>query len=262
MRAIVLALAIFFSAGALNAAEPVPFEALYNVTAKNWKMPGEIESYSGSQIVRLEKTCTDWRLVSQFRLSAASAEGGEIDFNNDLSGTESLDGTRYSFRSDSRLGGRQIMHLAGQATRTAAGQPGRIQFSAPQTRTTSLPPDALFPIAAFVWTARQWESGQKTANYVQFDGTTPEPVRVFELLTGSPGKPTPMPDGDTKLLESKAWRTTGSFHAYAGNDSRPLTTITQTVLSNAIATELSVDIGIADVTLQLRRIRALPEPKC
>ena len=261
MRAIVPALVFALSVSTANAAEPVPFEAIYEVSAKNWKMAGEIENVSGAQIVRLEKTCTDWMLVAQFRLDAA-AEGRDIDFDTDLSGTESLDGTRYRFRSEMRMRGQKITLLAGQASRAVAGQPDRIQFNEPQERTTSLPHDALFPVAAFVWTARQWERGQQTANYVLFDGTTPEPVRVFELLTGTPGKPNPMPEGDTKLLETKAWRTTGSFHSYTGNESEPLTTLTQTVLSNGIATELSLDIGIADVTLQLRRIRALPEPKC
>jgi hypothetical protein len=125
-----------------------------------------------------------------------------------------------------------------------------------------LPHDALFPVAAFSWTAQQWERGQKTANYVLFDGTIPEPVRVFELLTGPAGKLDPLPDGDIKLLAGKGWRTSGSFHKYNGQESEPLTTLTQSVLANGVATELAIDIGIADVALTLRRLRALPEPKC
>ena len=38
-------------------------------------------------------------------------------------------------------------------------------------------------IAAFRWTASQWEKGAKKANYVTFDGTTEDPLSVFELLT-------------------------------------------------------------------------------
>ena len=244
-----------------HAATPVPFEAVYQIAVKNWKVPGEFENFAGSQIVRVDKTCTDWTLAAQFRLVAQAANGGGVDFSTDLSGTESLDGNRYRFRSETRMRDQTLTLLAGSAARAVSGQVGRITFSEPEQRTAVLPHDALFPVASFVWTARQWERGLKTANYVLFDGTTPEPVRVFELLTGMPAMPSPMPDGDIKLLDAKGWRTTGSFHKYAGQESAPLTTLTQTVLANGVATELSLDIGFADVTLQLRRIRALKEPR-
>jgi hypothetical protein len=258
--ALTLLLCVVTASG--HAATPVPFEAVYEIAIKNWKMPGEIENFAGSQIVRVDKTCTDWNLAAQFRLVAQSANGDDVDFGTDLSGTESLDGNRYRFRSETRMRNQTLTLLAGTASRPVGGQAGRITFSEPERRTVSLPHDALFPVASFVWTARQWERGQKTANYVLFDGTTPEPVRVFELVTGTPMRPSPMPEGDIKLLDANGWRTTGSFHAYSGQESAPLTTLTQTVLANGVATELSIDIGIADVTLQLRRIRALKEPRC
>ena len=263
MRALVLALALCGAALEARAAAPVAFEAVYEAAVTNWKLPGEVEDVTGSQIVRLEKTCTDWVLAAKFRLAASAPDGRAIDFDSSLSATEARDGNRYRFRSETRMRDQSLGVLAGQASRPTAGQPGRIQFTEPEARTVPLPHDALFPVASFFWTTALWEKGQKTASYVLFDGTTTEPVRVFELLTAMPGKPHPMPEGDIKLLDAKAWRTTGSFHSYAGNESsEPITTLTQTVLANGIATELALDIGIADVTLRLRRIRALAEPKC
>ena len=132
----------------------------------------------------------------------------------------------------------------------------------PEQKTSPLPPDTLFPIAAFRWTAGQWERGKRSTNYVLFDGTGPDPVRVFEILTGTVAMPDPLPEGDIQLLTGKAWRTSGSFHAYEGSGAEPLTTLIQNVLPNGVATELSLDIGFADVMLHLRRVRALIEPKC
>jgi hypothetical protein len=155
-----------------------------------------------------------------------------------------------------------VAQLAGTASRAGPGQAGHIALTQPEQKTVPLPPEALFPIASFRSTETQWEKGQKNANYVLFDGTTPEPVRVFEILTGTGAALDPMPEGDVKLLEGTTRRTNGSFHAYEGSETEPLTTLTQNVLPNGIATELSLDIGFAEVILHLRRIRALPEPSC
>jgi hypothetical protein len=262
MRRLLLAGVLCFAAIDAEAAQPIAFEAIYEASVQDWKLPGDIEAVTGTQIVRLEKTCTDWRMLAKFQLRATSREGRDLDFETDLSAIEALDGTRYRFNSETKMRGQSLMALEGQASRAAVGQAGRVQLTKPEAKTIPLPHDALFPVAAFVWTSRQWDRGQKTANYVLFDGTIPEPVRVFELLTGDAGKIEPAPEGDAKLLAGKGWRTSGSFHRYEGQESEPLTTLTQSVLANGIATELALDIGIADVALKLRRVRALSEPKC
>jgi len=245
----------------VHAAQLVPYEGYYEATAENWKIPGEVDQVSGSHIVRFEKTCTDWRFAAKLALRA-NASDRDVNFETDLSGTESLDGVRYSFRSETRLQGQTVMLLEGQASHAEGGKTGRIRFTQPEAKTLTLPHEALFPVAAFLWTAQQWERGQKTANYVLFDGVSPEPVRVFELLTGPAAKLDAPPDGDVKLLGGPGWRTSGSFHRYSGQDSEPLSTLTQNVLANGVATHASLDIGIADVTLTLRHLRALPAPKC
>ena len=256
------AIAFCCVATGVSAAEPISYEAFYELSVKDWKLPGEVLDVSGSQIVRAERDCTDWKLIGAFRLDAKATQGSGVQFETDVEGIEAINGTRLRFRSTTKANGAIVAQIAGTATRPAAGQPGRIVFTQPEPKTLPLPPEALFPIAAFRWTSAQWEKGQKNANYVLFDGTTPDPVRVFEILTDRVAAPTPMPDGDVKLLDGKAWRTSGSFHAYDGNSAEPLTTLIQNVMPNGVATELSLDIGFADVVLTLRRIRALPEPPC
>jgi hypothetical protein len=262
MRRLLLAACVGLCTVSAEAAQPVPFEGFYEASVQTWKLPGDVDDVSGLQIVRIEKTCTAWRLAAHFNLRATSADGHEIAFETKLSGTESLDGTRYQFRSENLLGGQLVELLEGEASRPAVGKSGVVQFTKPEARTSPLPRDAVFPVASFLWSTQQWERGQKTANYVLFDGTTADPVRVFELLIGPAAKLDPPPEGDTWLLVGTGWRSTGSFHRYSGQESEPLSTITQSVLANGVTTDLSLDVGIADVALKLRRLRALPEPKC
>ena len=258
--ALTLVLLYVASAPALGA-EAKPYEAAYDVTVNDWKLPCEIVHSTGTQIVRIEKTCTDWNVASHFELGA-EAGGRNMNFVTTLTATEAINGTSYRFESNNTLNGQVIAQTAGTATRAVANGPGKIVLTKPEARTTALPPETLFPLAAFKWTESQWEKGEKKANYVTFDGTTEDPLRVFELLTSRVDLPNPPPEGDQLLLQGKAWRTNGSYFAYGGNEAEALSTLTQNVLANGIATQVTLDIGFANVTLNLRRVRALPEPKC
>jgi hypothetical protein len=117
MRRLLLAGILFFAAAGADAAQPVPFEALYQADVQNWKMPGDIDAVSGTQIVRLEKTCAEWRMTARFQLHAGSREGRSVDFETDLSSGEALDGTRYRFTSETKMRGQTLMALEGRAGR-------------------------------------------------------------------------------------------------------------------------------------------------
>lgn len=244
------------------AGQPVPHEAVYDLTVKNWKLPSEISNVNGSQIIRLERSCTDWTTVAAFHLAADTANGDDIDFETSFQGIEALDGTQLKFRNITKANGDVLEVLQGLASRPAVGQPGQIVVEEPTDTVLPLPADVLFPVAAFQKTAAQWERGERNLNYVLFDGTTPDIVRVFEFLTGTATVTTPIPEGDTALVAGTAWKSTGSLHAYDSAAAEPLTSLSQVVLPNGITTELSIDIGFADVVMHLRRIRALPQPAC
>ncbi|MAF47375.1 MAG: DUF1849 family protein [Rhodospirillales bacterium] len=259
--ALLAAIAIFCGGRAI-AASVQPHQAFYEISVREWKLPGAVADYSGTQILRLESTCAAWRLVGRFALSAAMQNGRRLSFETEISNTEAKDGTRLQFDHQTRMNGRPLGPIRGVASRSGPGAAGRIELSIPGNRTLQLPREARFPVASFLWTAAQVKKGARTMNYVLFDGSSPEPVRVFELLTGKPGKLEPPPKGDTGLLRRPGWRTVGSFHRYAGGGSKPLTTVTQNIYDNGIAGEITFDIGLAVVSLKLRAIRKLPEPAC
>ncbi|NQV56448.1 MAG: DUF1849 family protein [Rhodospirillales bacterium] len=268
----VLTVWLVFNPATLLAAEVQPHEAFYDITVTKWNLPGRVASYSGHQILRLESSCTDWRIVGRFELSATmerSAEGnggqsqnGRVKFESEISSTEAKDGNQFNFSQTTKMNGREMSRSAGTAGRATAGQAGIVVFEKPNPRRLTLPAEALFPVASFLFSAKRMEGGSRTANYILFDGSTPDPVRVFELATKQPLNSGPLPKGDTALLSGRGWRTVGSFHDYSGSRSEPLTTITQNIKSNGIATELTFDIGLAVVNLKLSAIRKLPGPHC
>lgn len=262
MRHIVLVLVLCSLPVGGIASEPHPHEALYDLSVRNWRLPSEITRVVGSQITRLTKSCTNWTSVAVFRIQAETSQGDAIDFETDYESIESFDGKRLQFRKITRANGEFIEQLLGVAQHSGAGEPGLITILEPRPDKLPLPPETLFPVGSFRHSTAQWEAGLRTINYTMFDGGTLDVSRVFEILLG---QVTPTPgsaEGDLALLDGQAWRSTISFYAYEEGSDEPLSTITQNLMPNGLAVEMSQDIGFADVVMNLRRVRALPAPDC
>ncbi len=255
------ALATTIAVGA-EAATVQPHEAIYDITVKEWRLPGAVTSYNGRQILRLESTCWAWRLTGRFAIRAQLPDGHNLQFESDISNSEAKDGSRLTFDHKTRMNGRGVAPIRGVASRPHPGAAGQVRLSVPKDQTVALPKDARFPVQSFLWTAQQIEQGKRTMNYVLFDGSGLEPMRVFELVTGTANAIKPLPNGDTELLGGRSWRTVGSFHRYTGNAAEPITTITQDIHDNGVGSAITFDIGLAVVQLKLRAIRKLPEPSC
>jgi hypothetical protein len=255
------ALAIAITGGA-EAATVQPHEAIYEITVKEWRLPGAVTSYNGTQILRLESTCRAWRLTGRFAITAQLRGGRNMQFESDISNSEAKDGTRLTFDHSTRMNGQDLAPIRGVASRPHPGAAGQVRLSVPKDQTLALPKEARFPVQSFLWTAQQIEQGKRTMNYVLFDGSGPEPMRVFELLTGTAIAIRPPPKGDAELLGGRSWRTVGSFHRYTGTAAEPITSITQDIHDNGIGSAITFDIGLAVVQLKLRAIRKLPEPTC
>ena len=262
MRYVVLFLVVCALPAAGNASQPIPHEALYDLSVRNWRMPNEITRVVGSQIMRLTRSCKDWTSVAVFRLEAETSDGNAIEFDTDFESIESFDGARLQFRKITRANGELIEQFLGVAAHSGGGEPGTITVLEPAPHTIPLPPETIFPIASFIHSTGQWEAGLRTLNYVTFDGSTPDVSRVFEILTGLV-TPTPgLAEGDLSLLDGKAWRSAVSYYTYEEGNDEPLTTLTQNVMPNGLAVEITLDIGFAEVVLNLRKVRALPQPSC
>ncbi len=262
MRYVVLFMVVCALPAPGYASQPIPHEALYDLSVRNWRMPNEITRVVGSQITRLTRSCKDWTSVAVFRLEAETASGDAIEFDTDFESIETFDGKRLQFRKITRANGELIEQFLGVAEQSGSGARGKITVLEPTPYTLPLPPETIFPVASFIHSTGQWEAGMRTLNYVWFDGTTPDVSRVFEILTNAV-TPTPnLAEGDLNLLDGMAWRSTMSFYTYEEGNDEPLTTLTQNVLPNGLAVEITLDIGFADVVLNLRRVRALPQPDC
>ena len=251
------------TAGDAAAADVVlqPHQAHYRLETTEVRMPGAGASFPGEFIVRLQKRCTDWVLLTQLTVGLEVANGQILEIQSIGAAEESLDGRNMTFESELRMNNEVIEALQGSAQLNADGS-GTVNITRPANQTLPLPKGTVFSVTAFHETVGKILAGEKIVNYILFDGSTPEPIRGTDVVVG-PAKPmeTP-PEGDAGLITGPGWQVVTSFYGLNDTDSQPLVTNTAHVHANGVTTRISLDIGLAVTEGTLTLVQALPEPAC
>lgn len=238
-----------------------PHQAHYRLETTEVRMPSATAALPGEFIVRLQKRCTDWVLLTQLSLGLEVSNGQILEIQSIGAAEESLDGRRMTFESELRMNNEVIEALKGTAELNEDGS-GTVDVTAPGPQTLPLPKGTIFSVSAFHETVKKILAGEKIVNYILFDGSTPEPIRGTDVVVG-PAKPmeTP-PKGDVDLIDGPGWQVVTSFYGLNDQDAQPLVTNTAHVYANGITTWISLDIGLAVTEGNLTSIQALPEPSC
>lgn len=246
---------------AATAAKLQPHQAHYQLETTEIRMPGATAALPGQFIVRLQKRCTGWVLLTQLSLGLEVQNGQILEIQSIGAAEESLDGKTLVFESELRMNDEIIEALKGTAARNADGS-GTVNITEPSPQSLPLPKGTIFSVSAFHDTVGKILAGEKIVNYILFDGSTPEPIRGTDVVVG-PAKPieTP-PEGDADLIGGPGWQVVTSFFGLNDTDSHPLVTNTAHVYANGITTQITLDIGLAVTEGNLTLLQALPEPAC
>ncbi len=252
------------AAGGAAAADVVlqPHQAHYRLETTEVRMPGAGASLPGEFIVRLQKRCTDWVLLTQLSVGLEVANGQILEIQSIGAAEESLDGRTMTFESELRMNDNVIEALQGSAQLNADGSGGTVTIAGPDAQTLPLPKGTVFSVTAFHETVGKILAGEKIVSYILFDGSTPEPIRGTDVVVG-PAKPMEtLPEGDTDLITGPGWQVVTSFYGLNDTDSQPLVTNTAHVHANGVTTRISLDIGLAVTEGTLTLVQSLPEPAC
>lgn len=252
---------VFINDRSAHAIELQPHQAHYQLDITELRMPGAVGGRPGEFIVRLQKRCTDWVLLTQLSMGLEMENGDLLEIASTGAAEESLDGREMSFHSELRMNDSVIEILDGTAVRSEDGS-GTVTLTAPSHTEIALPKGTQFPISAFQSTVTRLLAGEKIVDYVLFDGSTPEPIRGSDFVLGDARPLDVLPDGNADLIGGKSWQILTSFFALDSTDSRPLVSNTADVYINGITTRLSLDIGLAVTDGTLTLLQELPQPEC
>jgi len=266
MRAAFLALSVLvLLPNPLLAAGLAAHEALYELSVGRVKYGAATESGSGQFLLRVQRRCDGWLLVTRMDFDIVSAGGREIQMESSSSVEESLDGRSMRFTQESRINGEIVDELVGRAVLPPAdsGATGRVLFDKPEGVRLDLPPETMFPISATAWSIEEYRKGRKVVSYMIFDGGSADgPYVLSDVVTGDLQPLEELPQGDTALLAGIGWRVIASFFKFGAADAEPLFTQSGEIYENGVITKATLDLGVLEAEARLARLRALPAPSC
>jgi len=270
MRFVVLApfaLAFGIAAGlpspAAASEDLVPHEALYTLTLDQVKLGEEAQSGDGQFLLRVERKCTSWVLVSRLEFTLDFGGGRTLAIESSGNTEESLDGRSLRFTQEKRLNGQIVEAFKGRAALVEDGSEGLALFDVPPDLRLTLPPGTIFPVASAFHTVENYKKGMKFQSYLMFNGDAIEgPHLVTEVVTGTVEEVTHEAEGDTELLEGSGWRVVVSFFDFGAQDAEPTAVQRGEVLANGVIPWFSIDMGAVEAGARLVSLRALKEPDC
>ena len=251
------------SNSAAQAAKLVPHTAQYRLSLAQLKIPGEAAAAGGNLAIRIERTCSRWRIISRFqfnidfrdtdrRMHLEVAQGSEED----------LSGKTLFFESHTTVNGESVLSLKGTADLTEAGDKRAI-LTKPERAVLTLPMETLLPIFATRRTLDVLERGVRFDSYLLFDGTNPTgPYRVSDVVGGKTLALKRPPTGDAYLLNTPSWRVSSSFFEHQSVDAEPQSETVTQIHSNGIVSRVLLDIGFLVADGELVEIKSLPTPSC
>ncbi len=261
--ALAVALAASVPAPATAADDLVPHEALYTLRLDQVTLGEEAESGEGQFLLRVERKCTSWVLVSRLEFTLDFGGGRSLEIVSTGNTEESLDGRSLRFVQEKRLNGQIVEAFKGRAALVEDGSEGLALFDVPPDLRVTLPEGTLFPVASAFQTVANYKKGEKFQSYLLFNGDAIEgPHLVTEIVTGTVDKVTHEAEGDTELLDGTGWRVVVSFFDFGAQDAEPTAVQQGEVLENGVIPWFSIDLGAVEAGAQLVSLRALKEPDC
>lgn len=251
------------AASADDAPALVPHEARYDLSLLSLQSANR-GSAGGLFLVRLERTCEEWRLDTDLQVSIETEDQGETAIASRSRYEETLaDGGRsgtLTFRQRQEVNGFPVSAVRGDATRTPEG--GRVRYERPAAREIALPAGVQFPISGAQASLAALFSGQALVSQRLFDGGEEGALIAVDLAAGAPEPPPETVAGDGALLAGRMLRVVTAFYAVDAPDSEPLSTYVADILENGVTTRLTIDVGLASVEAELSAVRRLPQPDC
>lgn len=259
------AVAVSFAAAPASAAETVnlvPHKVEYDMRLGRVRSGGDISQASGLMTMEWVKSCEGWAVKQRVRLRLTNNEGNSIDTDSNFSSFESLDGLSYRFTARTTRNGRLTEDLQGTAHLNAKGGAGGADFTRPDDVRFDLPKGTLFPTEHVIQLIREARKGERVIHRIVFDGATKDgPLEVNAFVTRHLAK-APARWAKNRLTDQPSWHLRLAFFPLASSKAEPDYELGLQLFDNGVADDFELDYGTFTVDATLRKIEALPRPKC
>ena len=242
--------------------------AFYEIQIGRVDADSQIVDARGRMVAEWSRACDGWASSQRLVVSMAPGEGEPINSEVVMTSFEALDGTLFSFDSETRIDGETVEAVKGAAERSGPGKAGRATYNIPRGIVVELPADTVFPFEHTIAVIEAAEQGQVRAFSHYFDGSQPEnaPMAANSLVLG---KARDAADGGENsfgaLSAHKWWPVRLAMFASNGGkglNEEPEFEMTQVLQDNGVVRRFEFDYGEFSLVAALVEIEEIAPPRC
>lgn len=242
--------------------------AFYEIKIGRVDAGSQIVDARGRMVAEWRRACEGWESSQRLIVSMAPGEGEPINSEVVLTSFEALDGSLYSFDSETRIGGETVEQVKGIAERSGPGKPGTATYRIPRGMTLALPGDTVFPFEHTIAVIEAAERGEFRSFNHYFDGSQPDisPMAANSLILG---KARPASEGEGKrfgaVSDHKWWPVRLAMFGGGGGaqaNEEPEFEMTQVIQDNGVVRRFEFDYGEFSLVADLVNIEELALPAC
>lgn len=242
--------------------------AFYEIRIGRVDAGSNIVDARGRMVAEWRRACDGWAASQRLVVSMAPGEGEPINSEVVMTSFEAMDGTLFSFDSETRVGGETVEAVKGAAERAGPGKAGRAVYKVPGGVSVDLPADTVFPFEHTIAVIEAAEQGQKRAFSHYFDGSQPEnaPMAANSLILG---KARDAADGSENgfgdISAHKWWSVRLAMfvsNAKKRLNEEPEFEMTQVLQDNGVVRRFEFDYGEFSLVAALIEIEEIAPPIC
>lgn len=242
--------------------------AFYEIRIGRVEAGSNIVDARGRMVAEWRQACDGWSSSQRLVVSMAPGEGEPIDSEVVMTSFEALDGTLFSFDSETRIGGETVEAVKGAAERDGRGKAGRAIYKVPRGVAVDLPADTVFPFEHTVAVIEAAEKGQSRAFSHYFDGSQPEnsPMAANSLILGKARDAADGSENEFGEISAHKWWSV-RLAMFASNASKRLNEepefeMTQLLQDNGVVRRFEFDYGEFSLVAALIEIEQIDPPRC
>lgn len=242
----------------------VPHQVSYELRLDRQATVGGVVSSGGRMDIRYERGCEHWTTNFRFSFTMEMEDGTPVRLGYISRTEESLDGKTYRFEHVETAMDTVVQTIAGTAHR-GTGAPPEAIFTSPESRRLRLPPETVFPLAAWRDILDNASQGKNTAGYTLFDGWDTEgPVLLRIWASRAKLDPAGQQDtvADSDLLSGRSWTINSAYFPFGSQEMEPTGNIQERMYDTGVSTPILFDWGEIAIHSEAIAVEALPSPEC
>ena len=262
--ALLAALAFAALTAAADAAQFVPYRALYDMTLNSATRDSAVANVTGQIDEEWNETCDGWTMQQRTALEVAIGGEASVRLLSNVTTWESRNGLIYRFNVRNRSSDSEEERIEGMARLAGPGKAGTAKFEQPEARSMKLPAGTIFPTAHTNAVLEAAKDAPTALTRVVFDGLSGDGLFDVSAILGRAAASDAAPSAKVRkvLAGLRAWPAQIAFFRHGSHDAEPDHEVGLKLYENGVTDEMILDFGPFTARATIKALELSPRPAC